>query len=193
MKEEDFYSTVSKIFSGPVFPIFVVFMFVLSSENLRGVSLLGGLAIGWTFLSFIPLVTVIYAKKMGWSESFDVPRRKNRTKVFLPVIVSYVIASTIFWYLSSHVLFMISLAYVLVTSSLAVANLFWKVSIHAAGIAGPTTALVYVFGAKFAILYALLIPVCLSRYRLRAHTKKQLVGGIILSVIVTLAVYLSLY
>lgn len=71
----------------------------------------------------------------------------------------------------------------------------WKISVHASGIAGPTTLLVQSLGLVFSLLSLLLIPVGWARIRLEAHTLNQFVAGALVTVITTwlqLAVYLGL-
>jgi membrane-associated phospholipid phosphatase len=70
-------------------------------------------------------------------------------------------------------------------------NLYWKISIHAMGIAGPTTVLVFVFGYWGVLLGLLLLPVIWSRVYLKKHTVAQAITGGILGFVLT-AIMLSL-
>jgi membrane-associated phospholipid phosphatase len=70
-------------------------------------------------------------------------------------------------------------------------NLYWKISIHTMGIAGPTTVLIFVFGYWGALLGLLLPPVIWSRVYLKKHTAAQAITGAILGFVLT-AVALSL-
>lgn len=194
MDEREVHRIVSRIFSAPIFSFCVVPLFAyFPGEGLGQLDPLSSVLIGWIFLGCVPLSVIFYAKMAGWSEDFSIPRRGKRTRVFLLVIASYLVSASIFLHFSNHLMFMISLAYVTVTTCMTLVNVFWKISIHAAGIAGPTTALVYVFGAEFSLLYLFLIPVSVSRFRLKVHSKLQLLAGAILSMIVTFLVYLALY
>ena len=87
----------------------------------------------------------------------------------------------------------ISLAYLFVDIAIMVNNLFWKISIHAAGIAGPTTALVYVFGTKFIFLYIFTALVFYIRLKLKAHTLYQLMAGCAVAIGVTFLMDLFFY
>jgi hypothetical protein len=64
-------------------------------------------------------------------------------------------------------------------------NLYWKISIHTMGIAGPTTVLVFVFGYWGALLGLLLPPVIWSRVYLKKHTVAQAITGAILGFVLT--------
>jgi len=73
-------------------------------------------------------------------------------------------------------------------------TLRWKISIHASGIAGPTIVLMYGLGTWACIFFALLVPVGLSRIRLKAHTPTQLLAGALVTIAATwvqLSIYLS--
>ena len=64
-------------------------------------------------------------------------------------------------------------------------NLSWKASAHAMGVAGPTMALVFGFGAPGALLSLLLPFVGWSRVRLKAHTLSQVAVGAALGYVLT--------
>jgi len=72
-------------------------------------------------------------------------------------------------------------------------SLFWKISIHAMGISGPATALIYLFGWP-GLLFSLLVPLVVwSRLHLKRHTPSQLIIGTILGYLLTaLQLYLLL-
>lgn len=72
-------------------------------------------------------------------------------------------------------------------------SLKWKISIHASGISGPFTFLVYVLGTVFLPLYLLILPVGWARIELRAHSLSQVLAGFLLTILLTwlqLAIYL---
>ena len=59
-------------------------------------------------------------------------------------------------------------------------TLFWKISVHAAGITGPLTVLIYKLGVLYFPLYLIVVPVALARIKLREHTLAQVIGGALL-------------
>ena len=72
-------------------------------------------------------------------------------------------------------------------------NLWWKISIHTMGIAGPTIVLIVVFGYWGALLALLLPPVIWSRIYLKKHTVAQALGGAAVGFLLTaLALWLLL-
>jgi len=59
-------------------------------------------------------------------------------------------------------------------------NLSWKISIHAMGVAGPLTALIYLFGWP-GLVFTLSVPlVAWSRVYLKRHTPWQVTMGTLL-------------
>jgi hypothetical protein len=62
---------------------------------------------------------------------------------------------------------------------------YWKISIHAVGVTGPITALVFQLGAKMLPFFLLMLPVAWARIELKAHDKKQVAAGAILSSFLT--------
>lgn len=68
-----------------------------------------------------------------------------------------------------------------------------KVSVHVAGIAGPGTALIVVFGVPALIGILAWILVAWARTILQQHTPVQTVLGIVLGAAITVAAYLIFY
>ncbi len=66
-------------------------------------------------------------------------------------------------------------------------TLSWKISVHAAGVTGPLTFLVFKLGLPWSFLYLLVVPVGLLRLRLRQHTLLQVLAGAVLSAALTWA------
>jgi hypothetical protein len=66
-----------------------------------------------------------------------------------------------------------------------VITLSWKISIHMVGVMGPLTALMFQLGTKIAPLMLLLLPVAWARLELKAHNKKQIAAGAVLSSLLT--------
>jgi membrane-associated phospholipid phosphatase len=68
---------------------------------------------------------------------------------------------------------------------LMIITIKWKISIHASGITGPFTALVYLLGAVMLPLFLVVVPVAWARVELKAHTKMQVAVGAVLSCLLT--------
>jgi membrane-associated phospholipid phosphatase len=153
---------------------------------------LPSILLGTVFLSVLPIAPVIYYARKGVVD-IDVSERSMRPKLFGMAVLGYSLGSVTFYALQARSLMVLSIAYVGVTSSIALVSFFWKISVHAAGIAGPVTGLTYVFGWSAVLLYLLLLPVGWARLELKAHSISQIISGAVLAVLVTFAVYIVFY
>ncbi len=137
------------------------------------------------FIGIIPLFAWAYLL-------FHKGDYKGERKVsFLIDAVSYPIGFLILLLRNIHSFYTaLVLSYLLNVIFLIVINklLKYKASGHAAGVAGPGTALTIVFGWWGAISFLLLMPVFYAKITLREHTFMQLTVGALLSTVLT---YLS--
>lgn len=183
------YEAVSAVLSAPLIAIYMtVFFSLFSPVSLGAMTSTESIISGLLFLMVLPIsIIFLFAKKH--SIEIDIVDREKRTPVFILTIANYIIGALVFWLFNNHVMFLFSLSYVVVTSFVMVVNLFWKISVHAAGFSGPLTALYYVFGPSFSVLFIFLFPLLYSRYKLGHHTKLQLLAGTIASIFITYFVY----
>lgn len=166
-------------------PAAVIFSFLSPNILLSAI-------LGVSFLAAIPALQFLYLLKKGLTD-IDIRSRRTRNSVLAAAAASYAASSAIFYYLGYRAMLAISLAYLFVAAAVAINSFFWKISIHAAGIAGPTTALAYVFGIGALPLYLLTLLTAFVRFRLKAHTLPQLMDGTAVAIIVTLLAYLVFY
>ncbi len=178
---------LSHLLSPPVIAIAAVTIFSSSSPNF-----FLSAALGILLLAVIPTLPLFYLLKKGQVD-MDMTSRKIRAATMLTSIAGDIASSAVFYYLDYRAMLAISLAYLFVSVAVAINNLFWKISIHAAGIAGPTTALVYVFGVSLIPLYILTATVFYVRMKLKAHTPAQLFGGVVIGIAITFLTYLIFY
>ena len=75
---------------------------------------------------------------------------------------------------------------------MTVITLYWKISIHAVGVIGPTMALSYAFWPWGLLFILVLPPIVWSRYVLKKHTPAQLVAGALVGFVITGTVFLLL-
>jgi len=64
-------------------------------------------------------------------------------------------------------------------------TLKWKISIHASGVTGPITALLFLLGGMIFPLFLVVVPVAWARVELKAHTVMQVAAGAVLSSLLT--------
>jgi membrane-associated phospholipid phosphatase len=185
---------ISLVLSAPILAFLAVAIFSSMSPIGLGpfLSDLTSAILGVLFLSILPILPVLYYARKGIVD-IDVSDRRMRPKLFGMAILGYSLGVISFYFLQGTSLMVLSVAYVCVTSAVAFVSLFWKISVHTAGVAGPVTGLTYVFGWIAALLYLLLLPVAWARLKLKAHSFLQVFCGSIAAVLVTLAVYLFFY
>jgi hypothetical protein len=123
----------------------------------------------------------------------DVSDPARRAPLYGLGLIGYAIGIATFRVLDNRLMFVMALAYLCVTLAMCVITLAWKISAHTAGIAGPTTALVFVFGTWAVPLYALSILMVWARVRLHSHTRNQAIAGLIVAVMITSIVFRLFY
>jgi hypothetical protein len=182
--------TLSLLLSPIAFEIYAVILFSLFSPIGPGIlGIAASMGIGLLFVALIPLL-IVYVFSKGRFEMF---KKEERNEPYPLVILSFLAAASIFWILGSHLMFILSFAYAVVTTTCFFINLFWKISTHSAGVAGPLTAVVLIFGLQFSPLFLLLVPVFWVRLKLRAHTPLQLIGGVIVASSLTFIIYSNMW
>lgn len=147
------------------------------------------------FGTFIPLAMIILLSKRGLISDFYVSEKKERTTPFAGAISSYLAGGLTLWLLrASPIVTALMLCYAGNTIVMMCITRRWKISVHASGIAGPTTVLLEGLGACASIFFALLIPVAWARIRLKAHTPTQILAGALVTIAATwiqLRIYLA--
>jgi membrane-associated phospholipid phosphatase len=175
-------------------PIIAVFMFSLINYSLlRGFPFFAVTFITTLFAAIVPLsVLLIWETRTSAKFDFDIPARTDRNHPLLFASASYLLGTVVLVAVHAPLLTTIVMfGYFAGTLFLFFINLYWKISIHAMGIAGPTAVLVFVFGYWGVLLGLLLLPVIWSRVYLKKHTVAQAITGAILGFVLT-AIMLSL-
>ncbi|MEN3038337.1 MAG: phosphatase PAP2 family protein [Candidatus Kryptonium sp.] len=139
-----------------------------------------------SFTSIFPTVFIYYLIYRGKIDHPFVPVREQRTIPYLFAVLSAFIGFLILIYFKSHWLIIASQwCYVLNTLLILVINSRWKISAHSAGLSGPLTILVWIFGYEVIPLFLLIPLVGWSRLYLKAHTLGQVIGGTMLGIFST--------
>ena len=152
--------------------------------------------LGWgvslIFLTVIPALSLLFYIPRR-SEPWASTEKRQRVMSFVFMAVSYPIGFVILKIIQAPVIFeAIMVTYVVVVLALILVNLFFKASGHAAGVAGPVSALIYFYGVIATPLIALIPLTMWARVRSKGHTLSQTLIGALLSAAVTIAV-LALY
>ena len=193
MQSKTLANILSYLFSPTLFAFYVLIIFFLfpplsSTDNNQLLVIL--LAI--LFLCIFPIIAIIYYFKQGRVDIW-VSNQKQRTPFYIVAITGYILASIIFYLMQDTTLFVLSIAYLGVTTAVTLGNFITKVSSHSAGVAGPIAAIFYVYGIPGLLLILLIPLVFWSRLKLNAHTLTQLSLGVIIGISVTLLVYILLF
>lgn len=151
---------------------------------------LGGFRWALLFLTLIPLCSLFFyipGKLRDWPRII----KRQRMASFVFMLVSYPIGFVVLRLTDAPKIYeAIMVTYTLVTLGLLLLNLAlrYKASGHAAGVAGPVTALIYLYGLVAAPLLTLIPLVTLARLATRGHNLGQLAVGGLLSLLITVGV-----
>ncbi len=185
---------VSRLTPAPLFDLYVAIIIALSSPIGLGPHLDSISVVLICFLLMVigPILPIVYDAWRG-KVDLDVSEQSMRTKFFLWAIVCYVIAFDIYWFASCTVMAVLAAAYITVTIGVMLATRRSKVSVHTAGVGGPGTAMFFVYGIYAFPVVFIWCAVLWSRVILRQHTVRQVLAGLLLSVVITIGTYLILY
>ncbi|MBS3802626.1 MAG: hypothetical protein KGY65_07745 [Candidatus Thermoplasmatota archaeon] len=183
---------ISYVLSPTVFAFYIILIFLLFPPLNNPENIFVSLTLAIFFLCIFPIVMILYFKRKGTVDIW-VSNQNQRLPFYLIAIIGYILGSIIFYVRGETTLFVLSVAYVGVTSAVTIGNFSTKVSSHSAGVAGPLLAVTLVYGVLALPSFLLLPLVFWSRLKLNAHSFTQLTLGAIIGMIVTFCVYVLLY
>ncbi len=138
----------------------------------------------------IPLVYLIIGLKRGWVSDLELSRREERPRFIVVSLSSDVLALGMLWLgHGPHLLRLIVLTYFCLAIVMFTISSFWKISMHLAGVAGFSTALVFVFGGMALWAFLSLPLVAWARLQRRKHTPAQLMAGALAGTLITILVF----
>lgn len=180
---------LSQILNVPILSgAFVTFLFFrLPSDIPQRTS-----SFGWAlvFLCLIPLASLFFYIPGGVRDWARVIRRQ-RIASFVLMMLSYPMGFVVLRLAGApHIYEAIAVTYPSVTLGLILFNLVlrYKASGHAAGVAGPVGALLYLYGLVAAPLLALIPLVAIARFLAKGHSIWQGVVGAAMSLAFTMLV-----
>ena len=184
-------AVITHVFNPAVVAAFA-FLILLYSRNILSPLLVG---VCLTFATFVPLTMIYLLSKRGVISDFFVSERSERAKPFAGAILSYLVGGlTLWWLRTPTIVTALMLCYAGNTLVMMLITRRWKISVHASGIAGPTTVLTESLGLWASVFFALLLPVGWARIRLKAHTPTQVLLGALVTIAATwlqLKIYLA--
>ncbi len=172
-------------------PLVTLYTFLYALIMLQPLNLAPLILITTVFGTILPMGIILFMLRKGIIKDVYASNRETRLKPFLAAVVSYFLGLLALFMAGAPLLISVLMAgYLVNTVIMMLITLRWKISIHASGVAGPATYLVYIFGIQLLPLFLLIIPVGWSRLELKAHSLSQVLAGFFLTVILT---YLQLY
>jgi membrane-associated phospholipid phosphatase len=151
--------------------------------------------LGWgvslIFLTVVPALSLLFyipRRNEPWSST----EKRQRIMSFVFMAASYPIGYALLKVFHAPAIFeAVMLSYVMVVLGLILINLFFKASGHAAGVAGPVSAMIYLYGLVATPLIALIPLTMWARVRAKGHTLSQTIVGTILSAAITITVLVA--
>lgn len=174
-------------------PIVVMFILIIifsffSPIGTGDVSKIKSFLISTIFLVIIPSLIGFYYFKKGYID-INISNKEKRILMFNILAIVGIINLVIFYLLGVRILYILTVLYLIETIVLNSITRHWKISNHAFTITAAVTAIVYVFGIKYAPLYILTLLISYHRYKEKYHTAMQLIIGAILAVVITLMIF----
>ena len=141
----------------------------------------------------IPFAYILIGRRKGWVSDFEISQRSDRPRFILVSLSSDVIAILLLGFSHGpHLLRVMVFAYLCLGITMMTISIFWKISLHMAGVGGFSTALVFVFGIPALLAFLSLPLVAWARYRRKKHTNSQLVAGGAAGILITALVFSAL-
>lgn len=175
-------------------PLISIFIFlVLDCYFLNDNDFLMVTLVTMCFAVVIPSI-IAYAWIKNKNLEIDMPNKEDRLYPLLWILLSYLLGVIILFIISAPpVITVLMFCYFSNTLVVLLISMFWKISIHAVGVAGPVAFLIYVFGYP-GLIFLLFIPLIMwSRLYLKRHTLSQVTAGSALGfLLTTVQIYLFL-
>ncbi len=185
---------ISRLTPAPLFNLYIAILVAYTSPIGLGPILepIGVITICFLLMVVLPLAPIVLSAWRGRTD-LDVSDRSRRTAFFVFSILCYVVAYVVYWFFQCHVMQVLAAAYSAVTTATTIVTTRTKVSVHAVGVAGPSTAVIYMYGPIALPLLLLWLAVAWSRVVLKQHTYRQTFLGMVTGVVFTLVTYVLLY
>lgn len=185
--EESLARGISFVFNPLWFSILFIIYLVSSKGYDRGDSI--GIIIAGSLSAFIlPILIIGYMVNKGKTSHMDIPERSQRVVPFMIFSMIYFVTFLVsVWIGLPGVFNAVLFAIFFNTIVYGIITLWWKISIHCAGIAGYLSATTLIIGPRHIILWLIVPLLCWSRIRLKAHTPMQTLVGAVLGATLTWA------
>ncbi len=171
----------------PLFNAVYTFGILLGCDpDLSGGSKLAMFGVVFLFACVVPIAHVSWLRWRGIIPSLEVDQRRQRQVPLIMGVLSYAIGYILLTRMQAPAIVTgLMFCYAANTLLVTLINHWWKVSLHAAGIAGPVVALIFQFGWPAALLFILVPIVGLARITLKKHTIAQVTVGVLIGAVLT--------
>lgn len=185
---------ISRLTPAPLINLYVgIIMSIFPPDGLGpNLTAISSIMICIVLMVILPVVP-IFMEAMKGKVDLDVSTREMRTRFFLWAILCYIIAYGIYAFFQCDIMRILAGAYITVTTGVLIATQFSKVSVHGAGIGGPGSALIYVYGLLATPVVLVWMIVIWSRTKLQQHSIRQSIMGVAIGIIITTITYWILY
>jgi membrane-associated phospholipid phosphatase len=174
---------ISAVFNAPIVALYAFAIIILLRQPASSPLLL---FVSWFFSGIVPILTILLMMKKGIIHDVYASERSTRLKPFLAATASYACGVLVLLIMGAPTYVTALMGcYLVNTVVMMTITLKWKISIHASGVAGPSTFLVFLFGALWAPILLLMVPVGWARIHLGAHTFNQVAAGFLLTILLT--------
>lgn len=181
--QESFANIVGFVFNAPLIAV-VAFGYIYKEMTLH--NLWSFFYVPSFFSGLLPVLYLYYLRRTGVIGDMMVNDRDQRLVPFAGVFGSYLLgAGLLRIYNAPPTMVALMISYVITSAVMLLITLRWKISIHAAGVAGPSMFLVLRYNLALWPFLVVTLLVCWSRWKLKVHTIEQVFAGALLSVIVT--------
>lgn len=140
-------------------------------------------ALGWSALALlsadgVPLAYISLGRKFGFVSGFDLPRREERAPFIAVNLVGNLLGFFLLRALNApSSLTTLLLVYVALGITMMTISSFWKISLHAGGVAGFAAFLTWMFGLPWALTFLALPLIGWARVYRKRHNWAQVAAG----------------
>ena len=138
-------------------------------------------ALALLFADGVPLIYIALGRRFGFVSGFDLPRREERAPFIAINLVGNLLGFFLLRALDAPAsLSTLLLVYVALGVTMMTISSFWKISLHAGGVAGFAAFLTWMFSPVWALAFLALPLIGWARvYRKRHNWLQVTVGGIV--------------
>lgn len=193
-RKVDFARIISRITPAPLINLYVGTIISYTSPITLGPVLtpLTSLIICILLMVIMPVAPIVFEAWRG-NIDLDISNQEKRAKFFGFALVCYFIASIVYWQFECEVMLVLAMSYFAVTSGVMLATFESKVSVHVAGVSGPGTALLSIYGLLASPVIIIWLAVIWARLTLQQHSMKEALMGLLFGICITLVTYTVFY